>query len=53
MWIGYRSQEHLVKFGYRSERKVEPFRNRALFWPHDPTYCLNMATSSVFFFLTM
>jgi hypothetical protein len=26
-WVGYHPQEDLVKFGYRSKRKVEKFRN--------------------------
>jgi hypothetical protein len=28
------AQENLAKFGYRSEMKVEKFRNGAIFWPH-------------------
>jgi hypothetical protein len=28
------AQEDLAKFGYRSEMKVEKFRNGAIFWPH-------------------
>ncbi len=31
-----------------SERKVEKFRNHAIFWLHVTTYCLNMATSICF-----
>ncbi len=28
------AQKNLAKFGYRSEMKVEKFRNGAIFWPH-------------------
>jgi hypothetical protein len=33
-------QEELAKFGYRSEMKVENFKNSAIFWPPVRTYCL-------------
>jgi hypothetical protein len=37
--IGNQPQEELTKFGYRSERKVEKFKNPAIFWrPADGTY---------------
>jgi hypothetical protein len=31
-----------------SERKVEKFKNHAIFWLHVTAYCLNMATSICF-----
>ncbi len=45
-WVGYHSQEDLAEFGNRSERKVEKFRNYAIFLRHGTTYCLNMGTLS-------
>ncbi len=39
-----RSQEELAKFGYRLKRKVENFKNHAIFL-RARTYCLNMAIS--------
>jgi hypothetical protein len=37
--IGNQPQEELTKFGYRSERKVEKFKNPAIFWrPANGTY---------------
>jgi hypothetical protein len=33
-------QGELAKFGYRSEMKVENFKNPAVFWPPVRTYCL-------------
>jgi hypothetical protein len=39
-------EEELPKFGYRSEMKVEIFKNATIFWrPTAETYCLNMAIS--------
>jgi hypothetical protein len=36
--IGNQPQEELTKFGYRSERIVEKFKNTAIFWrPADGT----------------
>jgi hypothetical protein len=31
-WSGHHPQEDLAKFGYMSVRKVEKFRNPAIFW---------------------
>jgi hypothetical protein len=33
-WSGHHPQEDLAKFGYMSVRKVEKFRNPAIFWWH-------------------
>jgi hypothetical protein len=42
---GYHSQEELARFGYRSERKVEKFKNTAIFsWPAG-IYSLNKVIS--------
>jgi hypothetical protein len=35
-------QEELAKFGNKSERKIENFKNVAIFWQPSGTYCLNM-----------
>jgi hypothetical protein len=40
-------QEDLAKFGYRSERKEEKFRNPAIFWQHALTYCLTLVISKI------
>jgi hypothetical protein len=37
--------EDLAKFGYMLERKVEKFRNHAIFWQHTRAYCLNLSIS--------
>jgi hypothetical protein len=36
-----------LKFAYRSERKVENFKNPAIFWQPAGTYCLTMAISEI------
>jgi hypothetical protein len=42
---GYHSQEELARFGYRSERKVEKFKNTTIFsWPAG-IYSLNKVIS--------
>jgi hypothetical protein len=38
---GHHPQEELAKFGHRSERKVENFKNPLYVWPLAGTYCLN------------
>jgi hypothetical protein len=40
-------EEELAKFVYRLERKVEKFKNSAIFWwlVEEPTYCLNKPSS--------
>jgi hypothetical protein len=38
-------QEDLAKFGYKSERKIENFKNVAIFLQPSGTYCLNMVIS--------
>jgi len=38
-------QEELAKFGYKSERKIENFKNVAIFLQASGTYCLNMVIS--------
>jgi hypothetical protein len=45
---GLAPQENLAKFGYKSERKVEKFRNHVIFWPPARTYYLNMVISKQF-----
>jgi hypothetical protein len=45
-WSHDHPLEHLAKFGYRSDRKVENFRNPdILFWWHAETYSLNLTIS--------
>ncbi len=41
--------EELAKFGYRSERKVEKFKNPAIFWQPAGICCINMVTLALFF----
>jgi hypothetical protein len=36
-----------IKFAYRSERKVESFKNPAISWQPAGTYCLTMAISEI------
>jgi hypothetical protein len=40
-------QDELAKFGYRSETKIERFKNPAIFWQPAGTYCPNVAISSL------
>jgi hypothetical protein len=45
-WSHDHPLEHLAKFGYRSDRKVENFRNPdILFWWRVETYCQNLTIS--------
>jgi hypothetical protein len=44
---GDHPQEELAKFGYRSERKVEQFKNHAIYI-YIGTYCLNMTIPEIF-----
>jgi len=37
--------EDLAKFGYILERKVEKFRNHAIFWQHTRAYYTNLSIS--------
>ncbi len=37
--------EDFAEFGYMLERKVEKFRNRAIFWQHTRAYSLNLSIS--------
>jgi hypothetical protein len=46
-WVDDHPQEDLAKFGYRSERKVEMFRNYVIFWWYARIYCPNMAISEI------
>ncbi len=46
-WVNDHPQEDLAKFGYRSERKVEMFRNYVIFWWYARIYCPNMAISEI------
>jgi hypothetical protein len=41
--------KNLAKFGYRSERKVEIFKNPDIFWWPAGTYFLNMVISQKYF----
>jgi hypothetical protein len=41
-------KEELAKFGYRSKRRVEMFKNLAISWRLLDTICLNMAISETF-----
>jgi len=44
-WVGDHPQENLATFGYKSQRKVQKFRNHVIFWQHGGTYSLNMVIS--------
>jgi hypothetical protein len=49
--VGKHPQDESAKFGHRSERTVQKYRIRAMFWQPAQTYCLNMAILFLFFSL--